>query len=570
MRLLIGNQPIALTADATISMERSSPALNENVGSFSYPFSVPTEPNQRILGWPGDLNRVGDIPDKSFILEDQGIQVLRGEVEYDTVTKQEIGIVLKSGLTEFHALVESANLQDNGSSLSDLDWGSEPWFSDQPTSWELLLAKLTSWDQANRAENAPYVLAPVQLFRDALPVIFANKPNASGYLYSRWWDAGSDSSYFYMLQFRAWWMIEKIFGVYGYTIVLDELKVSEFKQLVVFTRPFVVSAGAPDPEMNPDADRNSIIVFPPIDNLEYANLMPEVKTLDFLSEMKSLMGLAYDIDDLKKEVKIIQLQNVLSPGDQVQELTQLSGWQHKEGKSAAADGYSLSYQTQDDELDNRAGYVVNTVVATYHDMPMPVSEGYICRVTNVGRDHITVKNDIGYYWAQLGRLKPYATGSEKTKIEFNVKVPQSIYNGSLFKGPKFNAISTGPQHGMGLYDMPGIYVSLYRGLVTNFLIITIPFQTFPIPFLSADKWITSEQLDLSPEGLYNSVYAEYLTWKTTSSARTFTKYVQLTLPQLLSLAWGKSYTISGVKVILSKINYDLPFTGIVKVEGYVV
>jgi hypothetical protein len=282
------------------------------------------------------------------------------------------------------------------------------------------------------------------------------------------------------------------------------------------------------------------------------------------------MGLAYDIDDLKKEVKIIQLKNVLTPGDQVQELTQLSGWQHKEGKSSVADGYSLSYQTQTSDLDNRTGYTVTTVVANYGDMPMPATEGYICRVSSVGRDHITVKNDIGYYWAQIGRLKPYASGAEKTKIEFNVMVPATIYNSSLFKGPKFNAISTGGQHTMSLYDMPGIYVSLYRGMVTNFLITTIPFQTVPIPFLSADKWITSETLDLSPQGLYTSVYAEFLTWKTTSSARSFTKYVQLTLPQLLSLAWGKSYTISGVKIILSKINYDLPFTGIVKLEGYVV
>lgn len=199
-----------------------------------------------------------------------------------------------------------------------------------------------------------------------------------------------------------------------------------------------------------------------------------------------------------------------------------------------------------------------------------MSEGYTCRVTNVARDFITVKIDNGYAWAQIGRLKPYATGAQKTKIELNVMVPANIYDDTFFKGPKFNAISTGPQHGMGLYDMPGIYVSLYRGLVKNFLITTIPFQTFPIPFLSADKWITTETLDLSPEGLYNSVYAEYLTWKAKSGARIFTKYVRLTLPQLLSLSWGKTYVISGVKVILSKINYDLPFTGVVKIEGYVV
>jgi hypothetical protein len=57
MKLIIGNLPISIPADASISMERSNPAINDEVGSFSYPFPVPARPNQQILGWPGDLKR---------------------------------------------------------------------------------------------------------------------------------------------------------------------------------------------------------------------------------------------------------------------------------------------------------------------------------------------------------------------------------------------------------------------------------------------------------------------------------------------------------------------------------
>ena len=86
MKLTVAGNQIALTEGTVISIERSTPFLNDDTGSFSFPFPVPTLPNQRVLGWPGNLERTGDIPDQTFVLEDSGLQILLGEVDYDEIT----------------------------------------------------------------------------------------------------------------------------------------------------------------------------------------------------------------------------------------------------------------------------------------------------------------------------------------------------------------------------------------------------------------------------------------------------------------------------------------------------
>ena len=67
MRLTVNDKAIALPLDGKINIERVSPFMNDNSGSYSFPFPVPTLPNQQNLDWPGKLQRVGDIIDQTFI-----------------------------------------------------------------------------------------------------------------------------------------------------------------------------------------------------------------------------------------------------------------------------------------------------------------------------------------------------------------------------------------------------------------------------------------------------------------------------------------------------------------------
>lgn len=538
MKLSIGNQPVAIPQDANISMEKSSPIFGDDATSFSYPFPVPRIPNQHILGWPGKLERDGEMSDKTFILEDQGIQVAVGEVEYDDIDDESIGVILKSGMTEFWAKIKDVN-------LPVIDFGSETWLTDV-TSSELIAAKYTEWDAANAAENAPIV---------RVPFLIDNDTSTAEIMGNTWYmGAGSTQPLAFMLQFRAWHMIEKIFEHFGYTVTANALKTSEWAQLIVFTKPFYFAITPSD------EDPAVLWVFPSTNDLVYSGLMPDISVQDFLDGIKSTPGLVFSIDDRTKEVVITLLRDLFLPDNiDLMEITELKGWQHRECK--ATDGYQLAYQSQDDENDTKSDYLVNQTVED--TLPTPTSEGTIIHVNSVNRDYIVIKkaSDSSLYWSMIGRLKPYINGNGDLKIDFNVKVPQT----HQVDDDMHPYIPIGPsrKYDQTLWllrtDMAELYISLFRGFVS------IGGST--VLLICAEKYLPNVSLSLEPVDLNTISFEAYSTWKSTT-ARGFTKYIQLTLPQLMSLQWGKRYFISGVRVVLEKINYDVPFTGIVKVDGY--
>jgi hypothetical protein len=583
MRLSVGSQPVALPVDATISVEKLSPVLSDEVGSFSFPFPVPTRPNQRVLGWPGKLERAGEIADKTFILEDHGVQVLRGEVEYDSVTRDEIGVVLKSGLTEFFARLEDANDGD-GARMADLDLGSEAWFGTGFTTWDAFMAKLTAWDDTNRDAEGAYAVAPFRVTTESGVTFDGNKHDNTSHLVAPdIWVEGVGSYFQYMLQFRVWWLIGKIFEAYGYTVLQNDLKDGDFSGLVLLSRTFSVSIQPVDLEAYPEAVSNDITVWPFVENLVYAYLMPDVKVQDFLDEMKTLAGIRFIIDDQKKEIKIVSLKNIMTATGESAVLTELSGWEHKEER--AGSGYLISFQGQADELDTRDDYVVNSTVDNLNDVSPPNYKDIVVHVNSYHRDYISIESALllnppysytsinwwyaGWYYKAIGRFKPYTFGRQETKIECNVLVPiADQVEANLWKGPSITASFGVAEHDMTMASLSEIMVSLYRGLVSNSVIVDVPVQLPALPLLSADRYFTNVTVWLSPEGLYMNVYSDYLTWKN-SRVRSFTKYIQTSLPELLTLAWDKTYVMNGIRVILSKISYELPFTGIVKVEGFV-
>ncbi len=570
MKLTIGKQDIALYPDSEISLEKSSPVLNDKVGSFSYPFPIPTKPNQMILGWPGDLHRTGNLPVKSFILEDQGIQILNGEIEYDAITREDTGIILTSGITEFYGKLES--LEENASLLSNIIYGNEFWFGPGLVNYNDFAAKLLLWDSYNDTEEYHISLAPFQFREPDTELKFGNKHNDQGHLTQPISDVGN--YYIYGHQFRAWWVLEKIFENFGYSVISDELREGDFKGLVILGRPFRITLQTPNPTNWPSAGPFDVLVDPPMANMEYSYFMPQVKIVDFLEAMRVYMGLVYLIDDLKKEVNITTLKSLLTPIDSTIELKELSGWEHREGKPASKGyngGYSVSYMSQDDPLDNRGDYSIYANAASRGNMPYVniIPSGQVVHAILENRDYIQKFDEATQqYWNQIGRLKPTVSGIESTKIVFNVKVPASDYTSYMFKGPMLSLSFTEYLNSLYIYDMKDIYVSIYRGMVTNFVMTNIPYQTVPVPYMSGDKWNTSQTVYLSTEALINAVYTEYLAWQN-SNPRSFVKYLQMTLPEVIALKWSTVYFAGGVKVILSKINYELPFTGIVKVEGYV-
>ncbi|MEI7527088.1 MAG: hypothetical protein WCJ95_22250, partial [Mariniphaga sp.] len=112
-------------------------------------------------------------------------------------------------------------------------------------------------------------------------------------------------------------------------------------------------------------------------------------------------------------------------------------------------------------------------------------------------------------------------------------------------------------------NMP-LSITLYHGRKTFAGLVNYPYCS--ASKISMDGLLNTG-MSLKPVYLYNAVYAEFLNWKT-YRAREFTKYIELSLNDVVALQWGKRYVIDGVVVILNKINYELPYCGIVELDGF--
>ena len=564
--------------EGTINIERTSPYTNDDSGSYSFPFPVPRIPNQQNLNWPGMLQRVGDVEVQSFILEEDGIQLLRGEIDYDEISRDEIGMILKSGHTAFRSVYD-------GRKLSSVYFGVEWWpylvsvdeygnKTFQDGSWE---DKLTIWDEANTTDNGIYVASPFYI-GDSL----VNKQNWNGpgnsYL------AFDGNQYYFLvidettpeqkwhyemryvihglfcLQFKVSFLIRKPFINLGYEIVADDFIDSKYGGAIIFGKVIVI-----------EYDRDTGREVNPHHYLVYSDLMPDMELLTFMDLTAKFFCLVYEIDELKKEVKIKFKKDIfLAENISQLKVNELEGWNHQE--IPAAKGFVLEYGSQTEPRDTEYEYTISLAVDSV--LPAASKEGDVIRQNRTGRDFITVLNDQDILeWKQIGRLKHYKEGEGETVVTLDtIKIPPQmnfIVNGANLECPVFgnilNTYKPGPVWQGGFFiDIP-LAISVYRGRILMSGMVYYPVTTFD--FILLDGIVNYGWYSLTPTQLYLNCYSEYLNWKA-YRARPFTKYIELTMAQVLTLQWGKRYVINGVLVILDTINYELPYWGVVEVKGF--
>ncbi len=552
MKLTISGKQVALPSDAKISIEKTSSFTGDETGSFSYPFPVPTLPNQQLLQWPGKLQRAGDLPDQTFILEDSGLQIFRGEVDYEDITSTEIGLILKSGYTEFYKKME-------GKMLSGIDYGSESWPISSATSPNLtaINAKMTEWNNANSTDNGKYVLSQFIIkMLYAQGDLYVNKffhtTGANGIRFL--WQAGAGAYYAcYGLQFKVFFLISKIFESAGYTIAEEVLSQSPFfNKLVIFSNIISINVSSTGS------------ISPVLSTLKYAMLMPEIEVLTFLESFKNMFCLLYEIDERKKEVRIKFKNDVFRPENlDPMNIRELTGWVHSEQKSKK--GFALRYTSQENELDTWTDFPAFIDVVPV--LPAPSEEGKIV-MSSFGRYYITQNNEGVLEWNEVGRLREVSEGESDNISEIKVIVPPQkrykIVSGANewnLECPVFNTIFRDGK--LNFIVIPQFAVTLYHGIKTM--------DGISIPYASFDRFSLDNSIDtgmsLKPVYLYENFYEQFLDWQT-YRARSFTKYIQLTLTQVLALQWGKRYNINGIEIILDKINFELPHHGTVKIEGY--
>lgn len=556
IKLTVDNQPILMPVDTKISIEKNSPVLNEEEGSFSYPFPVSTEKNSTVLGYPGRLERAKNIPVKSFRLEENGVHILSGEIEIDTVTAAETGMNLQSGNTEF-----TKRMKDK--KLGDINYGGESW----PTNEAALDSKLAYWDAANTTDNGKYVASSflISPISGATPIV-VNRQNKITEDYQptilKMFVFSMLRVGNFSLQFRISFIIRKIYESAGYFIKEDSFLPSQFNSAILFGKIINV------------ADHGTFII-PTLASLEYSTLMPDVKILDFINSVQSMFCLVFDLDEKKKEVHISFRKDIfLNESLDTTKITELTGWEHDEKRETK--GFSLRYADQDNENDTKYDYEIGTEAFT--TLPAVGVEGSTVRVIYgvspaeyaAGdpywfRDYIVEKNDADILeWIEIGRLKEFRDGEGENEIVIDVNVPAQqsyTWTSQIFECPFLPSVTY--RIDSSFVPVPYLAISLYRG--------RIGVGPCLYPYTSFDKVLIYGTVDtgssLKPAYLYESVYKEFINWKT-YRARECTKYLKLSLIEVVQLQWRKRYVISGIPILLNQVSFEVPFTGIVKVNGF--
>jgi hypothetical protein len=555
MKLTVNDKEIALPTGSTISIERTSPFNHDDTGSYSFPFPVPTSPNQQNLNWPGKLQRVGDVEEQTFILEDGGIQLLRGEVDYDEISREEIGMILQSGNTEFMKKVEGKN-------LPDIDFGSEWWPAhvvDVVATPTMTLEQKfqVEWHETNLTDNGKYVVSTFVVTNSeggtygvgctplSLGIIIYHDLSGEGFLVS--------------FQFKIRFIVNTIFESAGYTIVENALETSLFSELVMFSTIIRI-------KITPGEDPLTYNVDPSFDDnlLHYKVLLPDMAITDFLQAVKNLLCLMFEVDELKKEVKIkFKKEIFLAENLESLAIKELEGWSHSEVK--AKKGFVLRYQDQDDELATYTEWPSSIFVDTVSVLPEPTTENKIVSLRTNGRLYITVTNDSeALEWKEVGRLREYKVSNGENSIEIGVKVPaqyEFLYQGVTIECPDLLSITVDKKY--PFTPITTLYFSIYQGWQT----ISGKGLAYTSGEAATFDGTITNRANLTPIFLYNNVYEGFINWQS-SRARGFTKCIELKLVELTSLQWGKRYVISGIPIILDVVNYELPYKGVVEIKGF--
>ncbi len=541
MDLTINNVAVALPENPTISIEKSNPLMNDNPGSFSYPSPVSTRKNQLLLGSPGKLTRVGALPKQNFILTEHGLQILSGEVEYETITEEEIGLILKSGYTEFRAKMA-------GRKLSEIGFGYE---SGLPSTSVIndVTAKMADWDRANKDPNGKYTMAPCTLkSEDELIKVPVNQYD---YTFGVLKFSGVTNSYLFMMQFYAWFILQKIFESAGYTVIMNNLETSEFKDVTVFSKPFRIRRRPGNPTIY------WIDGMKTAENLYYSKLMPDLTVLEFVDRIMVWLCQMPDIDERNKTVHIVFKKTVIDPSsvEYIGFIRELKGWENQEISNQG--GFRVGYMDQDNELDTKSDYEIEREIPGI--LQAPTEEGEIVKASSYDTDWITILEGEELKWRQVGRLKDFVEGNASEEIEFEIRIPEDVQalNGHYIPEivVEFEAKTGAPK------NFTDIVASMYRGIVTIGL-------NPGIPWLKSDA-MPGDPRSLTPAYIFDKCHKEFLRWKT-SDARTCLKYIALTLPQVIALSNRKTYIINGVRIVIDKINYELPHRGTVKIEAYTI
>lgn len=274
----IGDEFLDLPPDVTFGLEIYNSLVQEDFtpGMLSYPvMALPSPKNQRLLGWPGLLNKPGGTT----------AAIPCGLYLFNTLYKPGL---LKVGRS--NAKGTSINFQ---SDAGDISTGKDIPLQDIDLGTDVL-----SFQTTNIYPDANFVLAPVKnsAFYDSKNADFA------GYLnyYDGGFQVNTGLNQYAIVPFPFFsYIFRKVMAHFGYTVTEGWLDSEEIRRVIIYNNYAL--------DLRAETGLNDYQTA-----IDFRNHVPDIKVGEFLRAVKSFFCLGYIFDPIAKTLEIVPRGNVLA------------------------------------------------------------------------------------------------------------------------------------------------------------------------------------------------------------------------------------------------------------------
>jgi len=411
IKLTLNGQPVALFPDTKIGITAMNPYFNE-IGAFSYPFTIPYIPNMEILKHAARIQNVTRTFIWDAVLMVDGVEILRGEaIAEGDVQNDAFPIVLRSAKTSFIKLAETKILQD-------LEFGIEN--TDTLTAENVIARRTGTLHQKYGESN--YVCAPFynnKAWTDqerewVIPdYINAFDPNTSLLV-----DLANGKSNTITYNFYVRYILKRIIELLGLTLESDDM--STIQDL---NRWFLLSFN------------NAWGKY----NTNYQFSFSQINVRDFLKVIRQF-GIVIVTNDRLRTASIRLVRDVFrSPS--LSRLLNSNALKEIPIMSTPKDGYTIGY------ADSTSDLIVSPIdkplilhsliskilitVAKYSDIPIAssITTEFVYLTTSTGRYYVTIlqeKENSGspnvYKWENVANYQPFVSGGGEEMISIDTTI----------------------------------------------------------------------------------------------------------------------------------------------------
>jgi len=576
IKLTLNGQPVALFPDTKIGITAMNPYFNE-IGAFSYPFTIPYIPNMGILQHAARIQNVT----RSFIwdalLYVDGIQILSGEaIAEGDVVDGAFPIVLRSAKTSFIKLAESLKMQD-------LDWGIEN--TNNMSEWDV--RAMRSGTINGTCEYSNYVCAP--LFNNAAWTEQEGRWFTSDYINKYDPETGlligstGDRSNTVTYNFYVRYILKRIIEFLGLTLENDDMST-----ITDLNRWFLLSLN------------NAWGTY----STHYKYAFPSLNVRDFLKVMREF-GIVIITNDRLKTASIKLVRDVINT-QIISSLLNDHALKDVPVMTTPTDGYTIGYKDASEDIITTtiAGDVIT--VANYAAIPpsgiQTRANIYFC--TSTGRYYSTVlqkkadKADPDVYkWGNLGNYRPFVSGKGEEANDINVtvvdqrlesisvtksivvivqQVPQTItktWNIDI-EMPEFNQKMNNffeIWYSGSKYEEPPL-VFLFNWGLRTYANTEDSRVTVTYPVVSGDAYGCDEALKgnismrtTGEKSIITQLVKDEADWKIRRKSKR--QFFNLSIIEYANFNWGEIQNISSVNYLVNSLKFDIGKNGISPVEA---